>query len=87
MRRQLLGLVTRLLLSSAVWSAAFLLLVSNSESESLKAEQGRNLQFVEYHGNLQYNALTTYKEKSLESKKKFGINSKIHHVDFKMIYR
>ena len=42
---------------------AFLLLVSNSESESLKAEQGGNLQFAEYHGNLQKNALTTYKKK------------------------
>ena len=63
---------------------AFLLLVSNSESESLKAEQGGNLQFVEYHGNLQYNALTTYiRKKVWNRKKKFGINSKIHHVDFK----
>ena len=64
-RYQLLGLVTRLLLSSAVWSAAFLLLVSNSESKSLKAEQGGNLQFAEYHGNLQKNALTTYKKKKI----------------------
>ena len=55
--------MTRLLLLSAVWSAAFLLLVSNSESKSLKAEQGGNLQFAEYHGNLQKNALTTYKKK------------------------
>ena len=38
-------------------------LMSNSESKSLKAEQGGNLQFAEYHGNLQKNALTTYKKK------------------------
>ena len=51
--------------SSAAGSVAFLLLVmtSNLESKSLKAEQGGNLQFAEYHGNLQKNALTTYKKK------------------------
>ena len=36
-------------------------------------------------GNLQINALTMYKKKSSESKK-FGINSRIHHVDFYIVY-